>query len=142
MELIGVVKVPDAKGKLRYLATPMSGRITMSIEGSILKVATVIKELKIKPGETIAIPVSVLRSAKLAAAVQLELKLPEELAGMVTAEPATVAIGQTAATFKIICAKDAKLDGEWLVTIRGTALQDGKYAVVSEATVSVQIIAK
>ena len=142
MELIGVVKVPDAKGKLRYLATPMSGRITMSIEGSILKVATAIKELKIKPGETIAIPVSVLRSAKLAVPVQLELKLPEELAGMVTAEPATVAIGQTAATFKIICAKDAKLDGEWLVTIRGTALQDGKYAVVSEATVSVQIIAK
>ncbi len=142
MELIGVVKVPDAKGKLRYLATPMMGRITMSIEGSILKVATVTKELKIKPGETIAIPVSVLRSAKLAVPVQLELKLPEELAGMLTAEPATIAVGQSAATFNITCAKDAKLDGEWLVTIRGTALQDGKYAVVSEATVSVQIIAK
>ncbi len=142
MELIGVVKVPDAKGKLRYLATPMMGRITMSIEGSILKVATVIKELKIKPGETIAIPVSVLRSAKLAVPVQLELKLPEELAGMVTAEPATIAVGQSAATFNITCAKGAKLEGEWLVTIRGTALQDGKYAVVSEATVSVQIIAK
>ena len=142
MELIGVVKVPDAKGKLRYLATPMSGRITMSIEGSILKVATGMKELKIKPGETIAIPVSVLRSAKLAVPVQLELILPEELAGLLTAELATVAIGQTAAPFKITCAKAAKVDGEWLVTIRGTALQDGKYAVVSEATVSVQILAK
>ncbi len=142
MELIGVVKVPDAKGKLRYLATPMIGRITMSIEGSILKVATATKELKIKPGETIAVPVSVLRSAKLAVPVQLELKLPEELAGMVTAEPSTITVGQSAATFKIICAKDAKIEGEWLVTIRGTALQDGKYAVVSEATVSVQIIAK
>ena len=142
MELIGVVKVPDAKGKLRYLATPMSGRITMSIEGSILKVATVTKELKMKPGETVAIPVSVLRSAKLAVPVQLELKLPEELAGILTAEPATVAVGQSAATFKINCPKATKVDGEWLVTIRGTALQDGKYAVVSEATVSVRIIAK
>lgn len=142
MELIGVVKVPDAKGKLRYLATPMLGRITMSIEGSILKVATMTKELKIKPGETIAIPVSVLRSAKLAVPVQLELKLPDELAGLLTAEAATIAVGQSDATFKITCTKAAKLDGEWLVTIRGTALQDGKYAVVSEATVSVQCIAK
>jgi hypothetical protein len=138
MELIGVVKVPDAKGKMRYLATPMSGRITMSIEGAILKVSAEGKELKIKPGETVAIPVAVLRSAKLAEPVQLELKLPEELAGMFTAEPVTVAVGQTSAVFKLTCAKDAKFDGEATVTIRGTAMQEGRYAVVSEATVKVE----
>ena len=141
MELIGVVKVPDAKGKIRYLATPMSGRITMSIEGAILKV-TAPTELPIKPGETIAVPVSVLRSAKLAVPVRLELKLPEELAGMFKAEPVTVAPGQATAVFKITCAKDAKFDGEVTITVRGTALQDGKYAVVSEAAVTVELPAK
>ena len=29
MELIGIVKVPDAKGKVHYLVTPMSGRIAV-----------------------------------------------------------------------------------------------------------------
>ncbi len=141
MELIGVVKVPDAKGRTRYLVTPMSGRITMSIEGSILKVSTP-AELTIKPGESGAIPVAVLRSAKLAVPVQLELKLPDELAGMFKAEPVTVAPGQTSAVFKITCTKDAKFDGEVTVTVRGTALQDGKYAVISEASVTVEFPAK
>jgi len=137
MELIGVVKVPDAKGKIRYLVTPMSGRITMSIEGSILKVSAP-QELKVAPGETVEVPVTVLRSAKLAVPVQLELKLPEELAGMFKADAVTVAPGQTTAAFKITSVKGAKFDGEVTVTIRGTALQDGKYAVVSEAAVTVE----
>ena len=138
MELIGVVKVPDAKGIVRYLATPMLGRITMSIEGSILKVAVEAKEWKIQPGETISIPVSVQRSAKLTSPVILELKLPGALAGMFNADPVTVAPGQSTAVLKLTCAKDAKFDGDVTVTIRGTGMQDGKYAVVSESPVTVE----
>lgn len=141
MELIGVVKVPDAKGKTRYLVTPMSGRITMSIEGAILKVSAP-AELTIRLGETVAVPVTVLRSAKLAVPVQLELKLPEELAGAFKAEPVTVAPESTIAVFKITHLKDVPLDREAVVTVRGTALQDGKYAVVSEAAVTVETLAK
>jgi hypothetical protein len=141
MELIGVVKVPDARGKTRYLVTPMSGRITMSIEGSILRVAAP-QELTIKPGETVEVTVTVLRSPKLAVPVQLELKLPEELAGAFKADAVTVAPGQTTAVFKLTRAKDARFDGEVPVTIRGTALQDGRYAVVSEAGVTVECPAK
>jgi hypothetical protein len=137
MELIGVVKVPDAKGRTRYLVTPMSGRITMSIEGAILKVSAP-AEVRIRSGETVEVPVTVLRSAKLAVPVQLELKLPEELAGAFKADAVTVAPGATTAVFKLTCLKDAKFDGEPVVTIRGTALQDGKYAVVSEAAVTVE----
>ena len=142
MELIGVVKVPDAKGILRYLATPMSGRITMSIEGSILKVSAEAKEWTVKPEETLSIPVSVQRSAKLASPVKLELKLPEELAGMFSAEPVTVGPGQSMAVFKIVCAKAAKFEGTSIITIRGTGLHDGKYAVVSETVAAVEIPSK
>ena len=142
MELIGVVKVPDAKGVTRYLATPMLGRITMSIEGSILKVAVEAKDWKIQPGETISIPVSVQRSAKLTSPVILELKLPGALAGMFSADPVTVAPGQSTAVLKLTCAKDAKFDGDVTVTIRGTGMQDGKYPVVSEAALTVEPPAK
>jgi hypothetical protein len=137
MELVGVVKVPDPKGTVRYLVTPMSGRITMSIEGAILKVESAVKELAVKPGETVSVPVTVLRSAKLPVPVQLDLRLPDELAKVFKADPVTVAPGQTTAAFKITSAAGAKWDGEGAVTIRGTAFQDGKYAVVSEATVTV-----
>jgi len=138
MELIGVVKVPDAKGAIRHLATPMLGRITMSIEGSLLKVSADAKERRIKPGETISIPVSVQRSAKLTCPVKLELILPEEMVGMFSAEPVTVAPGQSTAVLKLTCAKDTKLDSDVTVTIRGTGMQDGKYAVASEAPVTIE----
>ncbi|MBA4063439.1 MAG: hypothetical protein C0501_06945 [Isosphaera sp.] len=138
MELIGVVRVADGTGKVRHLVTPMSGRITMSIEGALLKVEAGVKELALKPGESAAVPVSVLRSAKLAVPVRLELVLPEELAGAYTAEAVTVAPGQVTAEFKVTRAKAGGAASAGTVTVRGTALQDGRYAVVSEAAVSVE----
>ncbi len=138
MELIGVVKVPDSKGKVRYLVTRMSGRITMSIEGSMLKVDASTREAIIRPRESIVVPVKVLRSAKLAVPVRLELHLPEELAGVLNAEAVTVASDQSSAAFRITCVKDTTLGEEHTITIRGTALQDGRYAVVSEASVSLE----
>ena len=114
----------------------------MSIEGAILKVSADVRELKIKPGETIAVPVSVLRSAKLAGSVQLELKLPEELSGVFKGDAVTVASGQTTAVFKITCLKNPRIDGEQVITIRGTAMQDGRYAVVSEAKVKADCVPK
>ena len=142
MELIGVVQVPDAKGRVRFLVTPMSGRITMSIEGSILKVDTKTREVKIRPGETIEIPLAVLRSPKLAVPVKLELQLSEELTSLLKADPITVAPNQPMATFRITRTKESQIDGEFIITIRGTALQDGKYAVVSDAKVTVEFLGK
>jgi len=138
MELIGVVQVPDPKGRVRYLVTPMAGRITMSIEGSILKVDAAVKEAVLKPGESIDVPVTVLRSPKIEVPVTLTLKLPEEMAGAFTAPPVTVPPGQTTATVRITRIKGVKVAGEGAVTIRGLALQNGKYEVVSEATVTVE----
>ncbi|MFM8272939.1 MAG: PPC domain-containing protein [Gemmata sp.] len=141
MELIGVVTVPDAKGKTRYLVTPMSGRITMSIEGAIMKVSAP-QELSIKPGETVEVMVSVLRSEKLSVPVQLELSLPDELREAFKAAPVTVPPGQTTAVFKLTRVKDVSADQDVKVTVRGTALQDGKYPVVSEAAIAVECPAK
>ncbi|QVL31599.1 hypothetical protein KIH39_22575 [Telmatocola sphagniphila] len=142
MELIGVVKVPDAKGKIRYLVTPMLGRITMSIEGAILKVDPGLREIALRPGESVQIPVKVLRSAKLPVPVKLELKLPEELAGVLKAEAVTVPPGQTSVNMRITCTKEVNSNEMPAIIIRGTALQDGRYAVVSEGNINFECLKK
>jgi hypothetical protein len=142
MALIGVVRVPDPRGKIRHLVVPMNGQITMSIEGSLLKVSHEAQELSIRPGETVVVPVKVLRSTKLAEPVRLELRLPDELAGALTAEPIIVAAGQTEAAFRVTCVKDGKFAGEHTITIQGTALQGGRLPVISEARVPIELLAK
>ncbi len=56
-----------------------------------------------------------------------------------TAEPVIVPVGSASAEVRIAGAKDAS-PGEHTVTIRGTALQDGKYRVVSETAVTVEVV--
>ncbi len=137
MELVGVVRVADPRGTERYLVTPMAGRITMSIEGALLKVEAAAREFQVRPGESVAVSVTVLRSAKLTEPVRLDLVLPDELAGRLAAEAVTLPPGRAAADFKITCAKGAWPPGEHAVVIRGTALRDGLYRVVSEASLTV-----
>jgi len=140
MALVGVVQVPDARGKVRYLVTPMNGQITMSIEGSLLKVSHDTQERSVRPGEAFVIPVKVGRSAKLAEPVRLELRLPDELTGLLTAEPVVVAPGQSEALVRITWTKDASIRGEHTLTIRGMALQGGKLPVVSETNVPIEFL--
>lgn len=142
MELIGVVKVPDAKGRIRYLTTPMVGRITMSIEGAILKITADAKEPTMKPGDAFPVPVTILRSAKLKESVKLELIVDPEFALDFRADPTTVPAEATSSVFRLNRSPNSKCTGDVPVTIRGTALQNGKYAVVSEATIVVRCAGK
>ena len=139
MALVGVVRVPDGRGKERHLVASMKGQITMSIEGSLLKVSHDARELTARPGETIAIPVTVLRSAKLTEAVRLELRLPDNLAGCFTADAVVVPAGQSTAVFRVI-RKDARITGEHSLTIRATTLDVGRLPVMSETTVPVGLV--
>jgi hypothetical protein len=94
----------------------------------------------VRPGQTVAVPVKIARSAKLPEPVKLELRLEDDLLGVLTAEPLTVPASQTEAVFRVTAAKDARLTGEHTFTIRGTALQGGKYAAVSETQVEIELI--
>lgn len=136
MELIGVIRVKDPKGRERFLATPMAGRITMSIEGEILKVSTPVVDATFSPDHTLTIPVSVHRSAKLPVPVRLELVVSKELADVVTSEPVTLPLGHTECPFVVRMVR-ALPPGRHTLRVRATALQDGQYAVVSEVGITV-----
>lgn len=138
MGMIGVARVADPKGKQRYLVNDITGFITMTMEGALLKVSTDDQVRVVPAGQAFDVHVKVARLSKLVEPVRLELRLPDELAGCFKAEPKTIAAGTEDAVFPIAAVKNVL--GMHTLTIRGTALQDGKYPVVSEAAVTVEFV--
>jgi hypothetical protein len=139
MGMIAVAQVADPKGKIRYLVNDITGFITMTMEGALLKVSAEDRDLAVPVGRPFNVHVKVSRLAKLAEPVRLELHLPEELAGHLQAEPVTVTVGKESADVRITPA--ANLRGLCTFTIRATALQEGRYPVISETLVPVEFLA-
>jgi hypothetical protein len=130
-----VAKVPDSRGVVRHLVSLMDGRITMSMEGGLLKVSHTAGELSGRAGTTFEVPVKIGRSPRLPHAVRLELVVPPHLEDLVTASPIDVAADQTEAVLRISTAAEAQFEGEYSFTVRGTAFPDPALPVISETTV-------
>lgn len=139
MNVIGVVQVPDPKGNVRHVTGNMDGLIVMSLEGGLLKITHEPAERVVAAGSQIEIPVRVSRSAKLPAEVRLEVVAPDEFAGLFTADPIVLPPTESTAIVKLRIAADARLAGERQVTIRATALQNGRWPAVSETAVPLLI---
>ena len=137
MVLIGVTQVADPRGNRRWLVSPMDGRITMSIEGALLKLSHVPRELTVRPGEPFEVPLTISRSPKLPEKVRLELVGDGQTPATFTAAATEVAADQTEATLRIDTLAGATCLGEQEVTIRATALQPGNLPVISETTLTV-----
>jgi hypothetical protein len=135
MILNAVAKVRDPRGNVRYLVTEIHGRITMSIEGALLKVSAGADDLAVHPGREIVLPVKIARSSQLAGPVKLELVVPEAMQGLLRMEPVVVPPSRSEITLRISTSNDPRLTGEQTLTIRATANQSGDLRVVSEATV-------
>jgi hypothetical protein len=136
MAMIAVAKVADPRGNVRYSVAGIDGMVTMTMEGALLKVSHRPHELTAARGRSFTIRVEVARSAKLPESVRLELRPPEALAGLVDASPVVVPPGQSEADMHITTKDDARVAGEHVLTIRGTALHQG-YPAISETTVPV-----
>lgn len=132
MMLIGVCKVADPKGNVRYVVSSMDGRIGMSLEGSLLRMATETEEVTVNVGAHVDVPLKLFRSPKLPLPVKLELILEPEQVGLVQAQVLSVPPGQGTITFRITSSADAKLVGNQVLKIRGTAYEAPDRPVVSE----------
>jgi hypothetical protein len=138
MGMVAVAKVTDPKGKIRYAVNDITGYITMTMEGALLKVSADDSELTMPIGQPFDVPLKISRLTKLNEPVKLELRLPDELTGQLKAEPTIVGVKTEQVVMRIT--PSAKLQGLHTFTIRGSALQDGKYLAVSEATISVEFV--
>lgn len=135
--LNAVVQVPDPKGNVRYLLNKMELRLGILPVGAMLRLSHTLGELHVKRGEPFEVPVTLSRTPELSGDVVLELKLPDELAGQLTAAPLTLPPTQTSAALRITPAAAANLRGEQELTIRATVMHQGKLPTISETTVTV-----
>ncbi len=137
MGISAVVKVPDPRGTVRHLVAPVTGFVTMTMEGAMLKLSHEGRELASRPGQSLTVRLRIARSAKLPEPVRLELLPSEELPGLLKAEPIVVPAGLAEVDYRIAITNDPRLTGDQTFTIRATAMQPGNLAVISETTVQV-----
>ena len=134
----GVVAVPDPKGTIRYLTKPGNARITMIMEGSLLKLTAANNDSVNPIGSVVEIPVTISRSPKMTLPVTVTLNVPDEAQGFLTAEPVTLAADQSTAMLRIETQADNKLAGEWTLTLTATAMQDAQWPMVSQTDIRVE----
>jgi hypothetical protein len=133
----GVAAVPDPKGNLRQLTQPGDARITMILEGALLKLAADVQEISVAAGSSFDVPVTISRSARLPIATTVRLEVPAEIDGLLRADPLVLAPGQDTGTLHISSAADVRLAGAWQFRLKATALQDDRWPVVSETDLRV-----
>jgi hypothetical protein len=138
MGIVSEVKVADPKGTVRHLIAPVDGFVTMTMEGALLKLSHAEDERTVRPGEAFTVRVRLARSPRLTEPVRLELAPSESLGAAVTMSPVTAAANQSEVDVRIATPPGAEFPtGEQVIVIRGTAVQPGNLAVVSETAVRV-----
>jgi hypothetical protein len=138
MVVHGVGRVADPQGNPRYLMTPANARITMILEGALMKLSHAAAELTVSPGQSFVIPIQVSRSAKLQTDVDVKLIAPPEIAELLAAKTMTLSPRESSGKLAITTVGDKRLSGRWTLTLRATALEQDKWPVVSQCEVDVQ----
>jgi len=138
--LNAVVQVPDPKGTVRHLLNKMEMRFGILPVGAMLRISRPAGELHVKPGEPFDVSVSLSRTPELTGDAVLELKLPDDLAGRLVAEPVKVPSSQVTPALRITPAAGVKLLGEHELTIRATVLHQGLLPTISETTFVVDFV--
>lgn len=128
-----IVQVPDPRGNVRHLVNKMDTRITMNVEGALLKLAAEQSEFDVRPGQEVLVPLVVSRSPKLTGDAKIEL-LAETAQPDFQTEAVALAAGEERAVLRIRCAET--LDGgEHPLTIQATVWPDPRLPVVSRTEV-------
>ena len=133
----GVGAVADSQGRKHWLTRAADARITMIMEGALLKLDTRTPQLTAQPGDSLRLPVTVSRSVKLPLPTTVELLIPDELRGVIEFDPLVLPPDQREGQLTIRTQSDARLHGRWTWRLRATSLQDGQWPVVSEADLDI-----
>jgi len=131
MVVLGFGEVIDPQGQVRYVGVAADARITMILEGALLKVAPLQVELETAPGQVVELPVKIVRSSKLQTAVTIDLELDNELAALLEYKPLKLDVNQTEGLLKVRCSNSRLLRGIIPFTVRATTLQFEKWPVKS-----------
>lgn len=137
MAVMAVAVVKDVDGTLRRVLTPADARITMILEGALLKVRHDGTVPTIAPGKVWTLPFEIARGSKLPGPVTVELVIPDELKGLVTSDAVEVPPGQESGELNILTRIGDPLWGHWTLELRATARQDSGWPARSVVDVEV-----
>lgn len=136
----GVGAVPDADGNVRWLTSAADARITMIMEGALLKVELEQPQCRVPAGGEVQVPVRVLSSSRIKHPVTLTLDVPQELQGKFQCDELQLNAEAETGTLSIHAADDSQLHGQWDLVVRATTLDEQGYPVVAQATVDILVI--
>lgn len=139
MVVHGIAVVPDPKGTPRYLTKPGDARITMIMEGALMKLGADVKEFESPIGGTIQVPITISRTARLSLPVTVDLLVPEEARGQIKSKAVVIPADQQRGVLQIDFDNSPELRGPWTLRLAATALQDGRWPVVSETEIKVDL---
>ena len=136
MVVLGAAQQADPQGNLRYITQPANARVTMILEGALLKVSHSAPELTIVPGRDFEIPVAVSRSSKLQIPVSVEVVAPPTIRRLLNSETVTLLPQQTRGVVRVRTLDDRALHGRWKLLVKATAMLDKRWPVVSQTEVT------
>ncbi len=140
MVVNGVARVPDPKGTPRYLVSKIVTRLGFLPGGALLKIGHRAGELRVPLGHSFEIPLTISRASQFVEPIRLELVASTDEANSFTATPLDLPAGQSDVKLQIVPVPDRGKLGDRTLTIRGTALQHGRYPVVSETAFTVEFV--
>ena len=138
MLIHGIAEVPDPKGNLRQLTKAGNARITMIMEGALLKLSVEKSDFVVQAGESVEIPFRLQRSPKLPLSTTVQIEVPEEVNGLLTATPVTLTADQTQGVLHLNSKLDERLSGPWKLRLSAQSLQQDRWPVISVAEIDLE----
>lgn len=139
MILNGAVQIPDPQGNVRTLLQRQELRFGILPEGALMKLSHPPGEIKTAAGSTIKIPLSLSLAAELKDPIEISIVPNEVNQGAFTGNSITLVPGQKSAIYEIQVSADAARKKEQEVTIRAKALKDGRWPVISETSLTIEV---
>lgn len=127
----GRAEIADPAGIKRIVTRPADARITMIMEGALMKLSVEKPEVRLRRGEVVSVPLQVLRAQGFAGAVSVSLQVPVEAAELLNCEPILLDAAADRGELLIRTTADSQLYGRWNLRVRADSERDG-WPVASE----------
>ena len=139
MILNGAVQIPDPQGNVRTLLQRQELRFGILPEGALMKLSHPPGEIKATAGSTIKVPLSLSIASELKDPIEISIVANEVNQGAFKGNTITLVPGQKSAVYEIQVTAEAARKKEQEVTVRAKALKDGRWPVISETSLTVDV---
>ncbi|MFO1045500.1 MAG: hypothetical protein U0941_27280 [Planctomycetaceae bacterium] len=139
MILNGAVQIPDPQGNVRTLLQRQELRFGILPEGALMKLSHPPGEIKAAAGSTIKVPLSLSIASELKDPIEISIVANEVNQGAFKGNTITLVPGQKSAVYEIQVSAEAARKKEQEVTVRAKALKDGRWPVISETSLTVDV---